>query len=188
VAEATQQVRWRAPETGALEHCAIRDGEAGVTLEGVAIPAAAATALRYRLVADAGWTGLRSAHLTLVGGPTLALRHDGYGGWTDGEGKTRKDLAGILDLWLDLSPAPLLVLLRRLGGKPGKTVKLDVARADLAALTVVRVPLEVGCAAGGRYSLSLDGGAVETVDLGADGLISAWQGRFVRADLAAAAA
>ena len=28
------------------------------------------------------WAGWRSAHLTLVGGPTLALRHDGYGGWT----------------------------------------------------------------------------------------------------------
>lgn len=184
MADAPQQLRWRAPTGPALEHCALREGDTGVTLEGVAIPADAGMALRYRIVADAGWAGLRSAHLTVVGGPTLALRHDGYGGWTDGEGKPRKDLAGVVDLWLDASPVAVNVLLRRLGGKPGKSVKIDVAKADLATLTVARGTLEVSCTAAGRYELVLDGGAAETVTLGDDGLLVGWSGRFERVGVA----
>lgn len=188
LADASRQIRWQAPTGVALEHCAIRETETNVTLEGVAIPADPASALRYRLVADAGWGGVRSAHLTVVGGATLALRHDGYGGWTDGEGKPRKDLAGVLDLWLDASPVPLNVMLRRLGGKPGKSLKLDVGKIDLAALTVTRAPLEVMCTATGRYTVTLDGAATETVALDDSGLLSAWADRFQRADMALAVA
>lgn len=185
MADAIQQIRWRAPAGAALEHCAIREGDTGVTLEGVAIPADAATALRYRVVADAGWGGLRSAHLTIVGGPTLALRHDGYGGWTDGEGKTRKELAGALDLYLDLTPITVMVMLRRLGGKPGKSVKLDAVKADLATLTLSRLALDIACTAPGRYSVTPAGGAAETIALGDDGLIAAWDERFIRLEATA---
>lgn len=187
LADLSQQLRWRAPTGSALEHCAIRETETGVTLEGVAIPADLTAALRYRLVADAGWTGLRSAHLTVVGGPTLAVRHDGYGGWTDGEGKPRKDLAGAVDLWLDASPVAVNVLLRRLGGKPGRTVKLDAVAADLKTLTLSRLSLEVACTGPGRFTLTPAGGAAETIDLGDDGLIARWTDRFERIDAVAAA-
>jgi hypothetical protein len=182
VADAIQQIRWRSPDGAALEHCAIREGDTGVTLEGVAIPADAATALRYRIVADAGWGGLRSAHLTVVGGPTLALRHDGYGGWTDGEGKTRKELAGALDLFVDLTPITVMVMLRRLGGKPGKSVKLDAVKADLTTLSLNRLALDIICTAPGRYTVTPAGDATETIVLGDDGLLTAWDGRFLRHD------
>jgi hypothetical protein len=181
VAEALIQIRWRSPSGAASEHCALRDTDGGVTLEGVALAAdPMAPALRYRIVADAAFAGLRSAHLTVVGGPTLALRHDGYGGWTDGEGKTRKDLAGVLDLWLDQSPVPLLVLLRRLGGKPGKSVKLDVARADPAAVTVTRASLEVTCRTPTTWTVTIAGGDAEAVTFDADNLLATWGNRFAR--------
>jgi hypothetical protein len=195
VADALLQIRWRsladvtstnASQAGsAVEHCALKDAATGATLEGVAIPAdPLSPALRYRIVTDAEWAGLRSVHLTIIGGATLALRHDGYGAWTDGEGKPRKDLQGVADVWIDGSPALLMAMLKRLGGKAGKSVKVDVARADPASFSVTRATVEVACKEAGRlWVVTPEGGAAEEIAFGADGILLRWGTRLERASL-----
>lgn len=99
---------------------------------------AARFGMRWRIVVDAEWACVRSLHLTRLGGATLALRHDGYGGWSDGEGKPRKDFAGLSDCLVEGSPFGLMALVRRLAKKAGKATEIEAIVVSPRSLEPVK--------------------------------------------------
>ena len=186
----TRSLRWRlgCGDDAGLEHVEVKIAETGIAAEAVVIAGTGeAYGARWRLVVDPDWTATRSLHLTRLGGATVALRHDGYGGWSDGEGKARKDFAGLSDCLVEGSPFGLTQLLKRLGAKAAKTQSLDVIAVDLPGLAIARrsvklEPLE----AGRRFRLTMGETAIE-VAVDADGWVTAWGPDATRLGEAAAA-
>mgnify|MGYP000876585150 CR=1 FL=1 len=148
-------VRWRSLQDEGLEHCVIRTSDTTVTIEGGLVSGAIAVpyGLRYRLVLDAEWGGTRSIHVTAVGGATLALRHDGYGQWSDASGQARGDLAGARDVDVPLTPLTAVLPMRRLGQKAGKTIEVDVVAIDGVALTAAKAKRKITRVETGRLSI-----------------------------------
>lgn len=147
-----RSLRWRTVRGGdgaeadavlGLEHVEVKIAETGITAEGVMVAGAGETAFgaRWRIVVDAEWACIRSLHLTRLGGATLALRHDGYGGWSDGEGKPRKDFAGLIDCLVEGSPFGLMALVARLGKKVAKAQTLEAVVVSLPGLEAEKKPV-----------------------------------------------
>lgn len=183
--------RWRtlrggdgasAGEAIGLEHVDLKTSETGVTAEGVTIGGEGddAFAARWRITIDAEWACVRSLHLTRLGGPTVALRHDGYGGWSDGEGKPRKDFAGVLDVVVDGSPFGLLAVVKRLGRKAEKPQTVEAIAVSLPALEIVKVPLVLKPSAAGRRLAVTRGDTTVEVDLDEEGLPERFGDRIER--------
>ena len=174
----TRTLRWRlgTGEAAGLEHVEAKIAASGIAAEAVVVAGAGETAYgaRWRLVVDPDWTCTRSLHLTRLGGATVALRHDGYGTWSDGEGRTRKEFQGLTDCLVDGSPFGLTQILKRLGAKAAKTQTLDVVVVTLPDLAIARTTVKLEpLAAGRRYRLTRGETAVEvTVD--ADGFVEAF--------------
>lgn len=179
-------VRWRSLPDDGLEHSVVRIADSGITAEGVVVGGTGADAfgLRYRLTADPGWTAVRSLHVTLLGGATVALRHDGYGEWTDGEGKKRKEFSGVLDVDLGATPIGLVCSLRRQTWKAGRKQEFDVLAIGAPGLGIARESRAVACVEPGRSWRLAD----KDVVLGEDGLLASWAERYVRIDLGSGAA
>ncbi len=144
-----RSLRWRTlrggegedrAETIGLEHVEVKIAESGVTAEGVIVAGdgEAAFGARWRMTVDAEWACVRSLHLTKLGGATLALRHDGYGGWSDGEGKPSKDFAGLTDCLVEGSPFGLRALIARLGKKAAKAQSVEAVVVGLPSLEAVK--------------------------------------------------
>jgi len=183
----TRALRWRT-KTGddaegvGLEHLELKIAETGITAEGVVIDGSgeAAHGLRYRVTVDPDWTAFRSLHLTKLGGATVALRHDGYGAWSDGEGKARKEFSGLSDCLVEGRPFGLSALINRLGAKLKKTQTVDVVTVSVPALEIGRAsvtlePLE----AGRRFRLTV-GETTEEIEVDADGLVTRLADRVTR--------
>ncbi len=184
----TRALRWRTTtgEDGAttgLEHVELKVAETGITAEGVVIGGAgeAAHGLRWRITVDPEWTAFRSLHLTKLGGATVALRHDGYGEWSDGEGKKRKEFSGLSDCLVEGQPFGLTALIKRLGAKLKKTQTLDVVAVSVPGLEIARVPVTIEpVEAGKRFRVTL-GERSDEVEIDADGLAVQW-GAIARVD------
>ncbi len=173
MSDGTRSVRWRASQ-GDVEHCVLKIGPTGIAAEGVMIGGSGETefGLRYRIVLDADWSAIRSLHVTKLGGVTVALRHDGYGDWTDGEGKKRVDLAKCFDLSLGASHFPFTATVKRLAWKPGKTVELAIIHVSTPSLDISRLNVKVTAIEPGRlYRVQPEGGAPQEVAVDEDGFI-----------------
>ncbi len=183
----TRALRWRTKtdetaEAFGLEHLELKIADSGIAAEGVVIGGAGETGygLRYRITIDPDWTAFRSLHLTKLGGATVALRHDGYGAWSDGEGKTRKEFAGLCDCLVEGQPFGLTALIKRLGSKAKKSQTVDVVTVSVPGLEIARAavtlePIE----AGKRHRLTI-GDVVDEVEIDDDGLVVAWGTRITR--------
>ena len=171
-------IRWQSPADGGLEHCVLRIADAGITAEGVVIGGRGEQGygLRYRVTADADWAALRSIHLTLLGGPTLALRHDGFGEWTDGAGAKRKEFAGLLDVDLGATPLGLIATLKRQTWKTGRTQEIDTLVLAVPEMTLERRRVAYLCLEPGRHYRVGEA----DIRLDPDGLLAAWAGRLDR--------
>ena len=183
----TRALRWKTSSAeGAaigLEHVELKIAESGISAESVAIggEGAAAHGLRVRITIDPDWTAFRSLHLTKLGGATVALRHDGYGEWSDGEGKKRKEFSGLSDCLVEGQPFGLTALVKRLGAKLKKTQTLDVVSVSVPGLEIARAsvtlePIE----AGKRFRLSV-GERRDEVEIDGEGLVVRW-GAIERVD------
>jgi len=178
-----RSVRWRSSADGGLEHCVMKIAATGITAEGVIIAGSAPDdfGLRYRIVIDAEWAGLRSIHVTRLGGATTALRHDGYGGWTDGEGKARADLAKCLDMTLAGSQFALTATIKRLAWKAGKAVDLPTLAVAAPSLDLASTPVRWTAVEPGKlYLRATDGGETESIAVDDDGLVLRVGERFER--------
>ena len=184
-------LRWRSGEGDALglEHVELKVSAAGIAAEAVVVAGAGETAYgaRWRLSLDPDWTSTRSLHLTRLGGATVALRHDGYGAWSDGEGKTRKEFAGLADCLIDGSPFGLTQILKRLGAKAAKAQSLDVVMVTLPALAVERASLRLEPIEAGRRWRLVRGETAVEIAVDADGFVTAYGETATRIEAAAAA-
>lgn len=180
----TRAVRWRSAggQAPALEHLELKIGETGIAAEAVTIGGvgAAAYGARWRVTLDPDWACVRSLHLTRLGGATVALRHDGYGEWSDGEGKKRKEFQGLTDCLVEGSPFGFTALLKRLGAKGAKPQTVDVVTVAVPALTVARASVRVEpIEAGRRFRLTAGEAAIE-VEVDAEGFVTRWGDRLER--------
>jgi hypothetical protein len=162
-----------------LEHVELKVAETGISAEGVAI-GGAGWATRWRIVVDAEWASVRSLHLTRLGGPTVALRHDGYGEWSDGEGRRRPEFSGLTDCLVAGSPFGLIALLQRLGAKATKAQSLDVVTVSVPDFTIARATVALKSSDGGRRIAVTIAGTTETVEIDADGVVTTWGDRIAR--------
>ncbi len=183
----TRALRWKTSsedgEAIGLEHVELKIAETGVSAEGVAIGGRgeAAHGLRWRITVDPDWTAFRSLHLTRLGGATVALRHDGYGEWSDGEGKKRKEFSGLSDCLVEGLPFGLTALIERLGAKIKKTQTLDVVSVSVPGLEISRATVTLETIEPGRR-LRLTGiGGPSEIELDDDGRMRRW-GRIERID------
>ena len=162
----------RAEETVGLEHVEAKIAETGISAEGVMVAGEgeAGFGARWRLVVDADWACVRSLHLTRLGGATLALRHDGYGGWSDGEGKPRKDFAGLTDCLVEGSPFGLMALIERLGKKAAKAVTLEAVVVSLPGLEATKASVTLKPLDGAAKIAVTLGETTTEVELDADGV------------------
>ena len=181
----TRGLRWRTTtgegETG-LEHAELKIAETGIAAEGVLIGGAGETAhgLRWRITVDPDWTSFRSLHLTRLGGPTVALRHDGYGEWTDGEGKTRKDFAGLSDCLVEGEAFGPTALIRRLGAKLKKAQTLEVVTVSVPGLEIAKTAVKIEPLEGERRFRLTVGEAAREIAVDEDGLVTTWGEALVR--------
>jgi hypothetical protein len=177
-------LRWRLIPDHGMEHVVVTQSDGDIIAEGLVIGGAGASAfgVRYRCVLDADWAGWRSVHVTLVGGLTLALRHDGYGGWTDASGQSRPEFAGARDVFFGASAFSLCACVRRIAPKAdgrareGKAVFIAAPslKASAIGFTLERTaPKAVALG-------FVDPPAAHAVELGADGYVETWPGLFER--------
>jgi hypothetical protein len=187
----TRSLRWRlgSGDDAGLEHVEVKIADSGIAAEAVVIAGAGETAYgaRWRVVVDPDWACTRSLHLTRLGGPTVALRHDGYGVWSDGEGKTRKEFAGLTDCLIEGSPFGLTQILKRLGAKAAKTQSLDVVVVALPGLAVERASLRLEPIEAGRRWRLVRGETTVEIAVDADGFVTAYGEAATRIEAAAAA-
>ena len=170
-----RSLRWRSGEGDALglEHLELKIADSGIAAEAVVIGGAgeAAFGARWRITVDPDWTSTRSLHLTRLGGATVALRHDGYGEWSDGEGKKRKEFQGLSDCIVLGSPFGLTQIVKRLGAKAAKTQSLDVVAVTLPDLAIARLTLKLEPIEAGRRLRLTVTETVTEVEIDAEGLV-----------------
>ncbi len=174
----TRSLRWRLGdgETCGLEHLELKISEAGVAAEAVVIGGRgdATFGARWRITVDPDWACTRSLHLTRLGGATVALRHDGYGEWSDGEGKRRKEFQGLSDCLVAGSSFGITQLLKRLGAKAAKAQVVDVVLVTQPGLEVARASLALRPIEPGRvFRLTVDEAESE-IEVDADGFVTRW--------------
>jgi hypothetical protein len=175
MSDSTRPIRWRSGPDD-VEHCELKIGASGIAAEGVLIGGSgeALFGLRYRILLDAEWAGVRSLHVTRLGGATVALRHDGYGEWTDGEGKKRPDLSKCLDFSLGQSQFAFTATLKRLAWKAGKTVELPIIHIATPSLDIKRLVVKVTAIEPGKlYRVQPEGGEPQEIAVDADGFVRA---------------
>jgi hypothetical protein len=176
----TRALRWKTASangaTTGLEHVELKIAETGISAEGVAIggEVEAAHGLRWRITVDPDWACFRSLHLTRLGGATVALRHDGYGEWSDGEGKKRKEFSGLSDCLVEGRPFGLTALVKRLGAKLKKSQTLDVVTVSVPGLEIARASVTLETIEAGRKLRLTLGDRAEEIDLDAEGLVTRW--------------
>ena len=162
-----RSLRWRSGEGDGLglEHVELKISDANIAAEAVVVGGSGdgAWGARWRIVVDPEWACTRSLHLTRLGGATVALRHDGYGEWSDGEGKKRKEFQGLLDCIVLGSPFGLSQIVKRLGAKAAKAQTLDVVAVSLPDLVVARLPVKLEPRDGGRLVRAILGEAATEV-------------------------
>lgn len=170
-----RSLRWRSGEGDGLglEHVEVKITEANIAAEAVVIGGSGegAWGARWRIVVDPEWTSTRSLHLTRLGGATVALRHDGYGEWSDGEGKKRKEFQGLSDCIVLGSPFGLSQIVKRLGAKAAKAQTLDVVAVSLPDLVVARLAVKLEPRESGRLVRLTVGETVTEAELD-DGFVT----------------
>ena len=118
-----------------MEHSVVRVIDEGFELEGVVLGGSPAKpfAIRYAVMADPE-ARCRGVTVRAIGSPTLfEILGDGEGRWTTSAGENIPELAGTLDINLEISPVTDALALRRLNLAVG-----DVAERRVACIDVLR--------------------------------------------------
>ena len=111
---------------------------------------------RYQIRVDTRWI-VREADIDIWGPDhrRLALRSDGKGGWSDGDGNPLPELDGCIDIDLTATPFTNTLPIRRLGLGPGDTAEIKVVYIRVPELVTGAVMQRYTCleqgATGARY-------------------------------------
>lgn len=128
-------VRWQAWDGDGLEHCRIRQTDAGILAEAVVIGGRGGTpyGLTYRVLCDQDWR-VREVDVAIAGGAALSLRADGNGHWFDGEGQLLSALEGCIDVDIAATPFTNSLPIRRLKLGESEAADIRVAYVPLPSL------------------------------------------------------
>ncbi len=142
--------------------------------------------LRYRIRVDAGWR-VREVDIELwePGHRRLALRADGEGTWSDGDGLPLPHLSGCIDIDLTATAFTNTLPIRRLQFQPGQAEVIQVAYIRVPELSVEAVEQRYTCLeqrpGGARYRYEgLATGFVAELDVDSAGLVLDYPGIFRR--------
>ena len=94
-------------------------------------------AVHYELQIDPGWV-FRQAFFQRMDGATFALRSDGQGNWTEGDGTPRPDLDGCIDIDISRTPVTNTLPMRRVTWKPNVPQRFEMAWVALDTFKVHR--------------------------------------------------
>jgi len=184
---------WVPREGPGLEHLRLTVHARTSRADGVIIGLDGDRAFRahYALRCDASW-GVREVRVALLGAttPSLHVRADGQGHWTDAHGRPLPALQGCIDVDLAATAFTNTLPIRRLALPPGASVEVAVVYIDVPALAVSAVRQRYDCLArgpdGGRYRYeSLPGallpdGFTDELLVDADGLVITYPQLFQR--------
>lgn len=137
-------LRWRALETGGLEHLRLDEGDR-VVARSVVIGSEEGEpfALRYRIECDSAWR-VREVRLRVEGGGELALSSDGAGRWQGG-GQPLPALDGCIDVDITATPFTNTLPIRRLGLAVGENAAIRVAYVAVPTLALSAVTQHYTC-------------------------------------------
>lgn len=171
---------WQDATGDGFDRCAMLPTVLGTRLSGTAsLPwlGRGATA-RYILLVDHAWRVLDLDLRVSTSGSDerIRLTSEEPGRWTRG-GVHMPDLDGCLDVTLDVTPAALTPLARRLALPRGATATVDTVAVAVASLDVRRERVEVELDAQGRW-LHRRGGRTAVVAFGPQGLVTECDGRW----------
>ncbi|ODN70049.1 putative glycolipid-binding domain-containing protein [Methylobrevis pamukkalensis] len=184
-------LRWRTEAGDGLEHVEIRpvggEPSGGLTVSGtlIAPPEDGGRAIGYRLAVDGDWRVV-SFDLDASDGTHIALRSNGAGRWSDGDGTPLPALNDALDIDLGGTPLTNLLPVRRLFGEGRRAAAdLQVVYIEAATLAVSiqrqrYEPLRPGRLY--RY-VSLDTGFTADLPVDRHGLVVDYPGLWRRVSL-----
>ena len=175
-------VRWQSWDRTGLEHLALQENARGIAADSVLIGTAEgkAFALSYQIVCDRSWR-VREVELSLVGGPTVALRSDGDGNWSDYRGKALPKLRGAIDVDISATPFTNTLPIRRLDLGNGESQEIIAAYFHIPTLEIIadRQRYTRLDATHYRYD-SVDSDFTRKVEVDGNGLVVTYPGLFRR--------
>jgi uncharacterized protein len=167
-------VLWQDLRDGGSDRCRLQVGPAGLRLAGTALTPAFGGPLEVRYLVEADQAGLTRLVELELDGARRVLRADGSGGWSL-DGRALPEVAGCLDVDLEVTPATNTLPIRRLGLAPGEAAALRVAWMRFPALAVVASEQRYQRLAGDRWRYS-SGDFVAELRVDPDGLVLDYQG------------
>jgi hypothetical protein len=178
-----QVIRWRSPADDSLEHLVLHATASALHADSAVIagPPEAPHALRYTLDLAPTWT-VRALDVSLIGGPSLHLRTDARGRWTDFSGAPVPALDGCLDIDLAATPFTNTLPINRLRLAAGESRDLRVVYLPVPDLCPFPVTQRYTCLAPGRLYRyeGYPAGFVADLQVDADGLVIDYPGLFRR--------
>ncbi|MBU1175727.1 MAG: putative glycolipid-binding domain-containing protein [Alphaproteobacteria bacterium] len=172
--------RWQSLEMPGFELMEMSDGARHVDLRGMLVTEAEGVALgaAYHIRLGADWV-FHGLNLQMLDGRTLKLRSDGKGGWTEGDGAPRPDLADCIDIDLSGSPVTNSLPINRARMTAGESETFTMAYIDLVSLDVSPCQQEYlkRDATSYRYC-SVDSGFVAELTTDSDGIVTTYPGLF----------
>jgi uncharacterized protein len=177
-------LRWRDALGHSIEHCVVTPRPDGFDAESVVVAesSGARFAVSYRILCDSLWR-TRALAVGLIGaeGRQLTFTSDGYGGWSDGNGRARDDLQGAIDVDISVTPFTNTLPIRRLAVRPGDVEEIAVLYVDVPELEVGRrVQRYTGLAERRVRFESLDSDFRRDLELDAEGYVVLYPGLFQR--------
>jgi hypothetical protein len=178
-------IRWRAiDQWPGLEHAHIADHGDAITVRSALIGENDdhRFGVHYELQVDPGWV-VRQAFFQRIDGATFALRSDGRGNWTEGDGTPRPDLAGCIDIDISRTPVTNTLPMRRARWEPDVPRRFEMAWVALDTFAVRRDGQIYTWLGGDRWRYQAADGSFEAVlVVDEDRLVVSYEGLFERVE------
>ena len=167
-----------------LEHLDLAPEDGAIVADGVVIGSRGGVpyGTRYRLVCDAGWV-TRRLDIAATDGRGLALRADGAGNWSDGDGRALPELDGAIDIDLAGSPFTNTPPIRRLARlAEGEAVEFRMAYIPFDTFRPTIDEQRYRCREPGRlyHYEAIDRSFAADLPVDEDGLVTDYPGLFTR--------
>lgn len=177
-----REVCWRTWDGEGLQRVAIWAGGGGICAEGTAVvPGPDGYAAAFRIDCLDDWR-VRSADISIAGGPKLTLRGTGQGHWTDALGQPLPALEGCIDVDLAASPLTNVLPVRRVDLPVGESRAFRMAYVPFPTLETFADAQRYTCLTPFRRYLyeAVDGTFAAEIAVDADGLVEDYPGLFRR--------
>lgn len=171
-----------------MEHFYLREGEDGITADGIVIGIEENSAfrVRYQIRCDLKWQ-VREVIVQSLDEKEQTLRFvsDGLGNWTNESGNRVSELNGCFEVDITATPFTNTLPIRRLSLMAGESAEIKVVYFIIPEMQIRVEPQRYTCvetgSAGGKYKFeSLNGGFSAVISVDADGLVEDYPGLFKR--------